>query len=167
MQALLGAVVVLLGAGAAGTLWAAAAGGGWLLVATAAFLTAVLAYLVTMLVRLPGAHVAVDRELVYFRFPGAVDAAVPRSNVRTVAVANHRWWQGLGIRTDLMGTVMLATATGPSPQFEFAEPLRVWVIPSILPIRARRLRVSVRDPERLVSLFAAVTPPGTPIHDRS
>jgi hypothetical protein len=53
---------------------------------------------------------------------------------------------------------MLVTAAGTCAQFELAEPLRVWVIPGILPIRARRLRLSVRHPERLIAHFQ---PPAT------
>jgi hypothetical protein len=83
---------------------------------------------------------------------------MPRTNVLSATIAGHRWWQGLGIRSDLAGTVMLATATGNCAQFELDEPLRVWVIPRILPIRARRLRLSVRDPERLVALFVPRAP---------
>jgi hypothetical protein len=148
-------------------LWGAATGAAWVLLVTAGFLAAVTAYLAWMVARLPNASVIVSDECVRFSFPGAIDAAVPRSNVRSVELANQRWWQGLGIRTDLVGTVMLATAPGQSAQFELAGPLRVWVIPRILPIRARRLRVSVDDPGRLVALFAPASPTDAPNHRRS
>lgn len=167
MQALLATVVVLLLCGVAGMLWGAVTGGAWILVVTAGFLATVAAYLTWMVARLPNASVIISDESVRFSFPGAVDAAVPRSNVRSVELADHHWWQGLGIRTDLVGTVMLATATGRSAQFELAEPLRVWVIPRILPIRARRLRVSVDDPGRLVALFALASPTDAPNNRRS
>lgn len=166
MQALLATVVVLL-CGVAGMLWRQATGGAWILLVTAGFLATVAAYLAWMVARLPNASVIITDESVRFSFPGAVDAAVPRSNVRSVEPADHHWWQGLGIRTDLAGTVMLATATGRSAQFELAEPLRVWVIPRILPIRARRLRLSVDDPGRLVALFVPVSPTDAPNHHRS
>ncbi|GMV86006.1 MAG: hypothetical protein AMXMBFR80_18610 [Dehalococcoidia bacterium] len=52
-------------------------------------------------------------------------------------------------------------------RFELAGPLRVWAIRRILPIRASRLRVSVRGPERLVSRFGRATPRGTPTPHRS
>lgn len=158
MQALLLGSTVLIAAGAAGMVWAALSEGAWFLLATALLLAVTIAYLVMMLVRLPRAcAILSDREL-YVRFPGAVDAAMPRSNVRSATLARHRWWQGLGIRSDLAGTVMLATATGSSAQFELEEPLRVWVIPRILPIRARHLRLTVRDPGRLVAHFAPSAP---------
>jgi hypothetical protein len=158
MQALLAASTVLLAAGAAGMAWAAVTEDAWPLLAPAGLLVVTLAYLVMMFVRLPGACAVVSERELHVRFPGAVDAAVPRSNVVAAGIANHRWWQGLGIRTDLAGTVMLATATGASAQFELAEPLRVWVIPRILPIRAKRLRLSVRDPGRLIAHFAPSAP---------
>lgn len=155
MQALLVVSAAAMVAGIAGMVWAVVAEGAWFLLATAALLVMVLAYLVQLLVQLPGACVTVTETEVYVRFPGAVDATMPRSNVLSAGLANHRWWQGLGIRTDLAGTVMLATATGSCAQLELAQPLRVWVIPRILPIRARRLRLSVRDPGRLVAHFEA------------
>lgn len=155
MQALLAGSTVLIAAGAAGMVWAALTEGAWFLLATALLLAVTLAYLVMMAVRLPAACAVLGERELYVRFPGAVDAAMPRSNVVAAGLANHRWWQGLGIRTDLAGTVMLATTTGACAQFELAEPLRVWVIPRILPIRAKRLRLSVRDPGRLVAHFEA------------
>jgi hypothetical protein len=158
MRLLLGASTVLLAAGVVGMAWAALTGGAWPLLATALFLAVVVAYLVRMFVELPSACAVVTERELYVRFPGAVDAAMARSSVHSAALADHRWWQGLGIRSDLMGTVMLATAAGSCAQFELAEPLRVWVIPRILPIRARRLRLSVRNPERLIAYF----PPSAP-----
>ena len=154
MQALLVGSAVLLAIGVVGMVWAALTEAAWPMLAPALLLVVTTIYLVMMLVRLPGACTVVSEREVYVRFPGAVDATMPRSNVVVAGLANHRWWQGLGIRTDLAGTVMLATATGACAQFELAEPLRVWVIPRILPIRAKRLRLSVRDPERLVAHFA-------------
>lgn len=155
MQTLLAASVVLLAAGAVGMAWAAFTEDAWPMLAPALLLVVTIAYLLRMLVRLPGACAVVTAREVYVRFPGAIDAAMLRSNVVAAGLANHRWWQGLGIRSDLAGTVMLATATGACAQFELAEPLRVWVIPRILPIRAKRLRLSVRDPGRLVAHFEA------------
>ncbi len=158
MQALLVGSTVLIAAGAAGMVWAALTEGAWFLLATALLLVVTIAYLVMMTVRLPAACAVVGERELYVRFPGAVDAAMPRSNVRSATIAQHRWWQGLGIRSDLATTVMLATATGACAQFELEQPLRVWVIPRILRIRARRLRLSVRDPGRLVAHFETSTP---------
>lgn len=154
MQLLLVVSSVAMAVGAAGMAVAAVTEEALPLLVPAAVLLATIAYLVMMVLRLPAACVVVADREVYVRFPGAVDTVMPRSNVVSAGLAKHRWWQGLGIRTDFAGTVMLATVTGNLPQFELAEPLRVWVIPRILPIRARCLRVSVRDPERLVAHFA-------------
>lgn len=158
MQALLAGSTILLAAGAVGMVWAAVTEDAWLMLAPALLLVVTVAYLLRMLARLPGACAVVSERELYVRFPAAVDAAMPRTNVLSATIAGHRWWQGLGIRSDLAGTVMLATATGNCAQFELDEPLRVWVIPRILPIRARRLRLSVRDPERLVALFVPRAP---------
>jgi hypothetical protein len=158
MQSMLVASSVVLVAGAVGMAWAALTEDAWLLLVPALLLVVTIAYLVTMIVRLPGACAGVTARELYVRFPGAVDAAVPRSNVVAAGLANHRWWQGLGIRSNLAGTVMLATATGACAQLEFAEPLRVWVIPGILPTRAKRLRLSLRDPGRLIAHFAQSAP---------
>lgn len=162
MQALLVASTLLIAFGSAAMAWAALTEGAWPLFGTGALLAVVAAYLAMLTVRLPDARVVVTPAEVYVRFPGAVDATMLRSNVVGAGLANHRLWQGLGIRTDLAGTVMLATATGTCAQFELAEPLRVWVIPRILPIRARRLRLSVRDPGRLVALFETPAAPPAP-----
>lgn len=158
MQVVLAVSAVAGAVGVAGMALAAVADDGWPLLVPALLLFVAIAYLVMMVLRLPAACVVVTERELYVRFPGAVDASTPRSNVVAAGLANHRWWHGLGIRTDLAGTVMLATATGACAQLELAEPLRVWVIPRILPIRAKRLRLSVRDPERLIAHFAPSAP---------
>jgi len=159
MQSVLAISLAAMLTGFASMAWVAFAEPAWPLLVPAALVLLAAVYLVFLLVRLPGAYVTVAGDSLRVRFPGAVDAAIPRASVVSAALANHRWWQGLGIRSDLAGTVMLATATGVAAQFELETPLRIWVIPRILPIRARRLRVTVRDPERLVSRFPAPSLP--------
>lgn len=159
IQAVLALSLVALLAGLVSMAWVAIAEPALPLLVPAVLVLLATAYLVFMLARLSSSRVTVTAESVSFRFPGAVDAAIPRANIVSAALADHRWWQGLGIRSDLAGTVMLATTTGTAAQFELANPLRIWVIPRILPIRARRLRVTIRDPERLVSRFTAPPAP--------
>ena len=159
MQAVLALSLIAMLTGLVSMAWVAFAEPAWPLLIPAALLLLAAAYLAFLLIQLPAAHITVEGSSLAIYFPGAVDAAIPGANIVSTSLANHRWWQGLGIRSDLAGTVMLATATGVAAQFELETPLRIWVIPRILPIRARRLRVTVREPERLVSRFAAPSLP--------
>jgi len=159
MQAVLAASLVLILVGLISMVWVAVSEPAWPLLAPAVLLLLATAYLVFLLARLPEARVTISAESVSVRFPGAVHAAIPRANIVSTNLEHHRWWQGLGIRTDLRGTVMLATATGLCAEFDLSRPLRVWAIPRILPIRAKKLRVSVRDPERLVAYLTNSAPP--------
>jgi hypothetical protein len=116
--------------------------------------------------RAPTSFVAVADERTRIRFAGFLDTVVANQDIVAVRLARHSLWGGIGIRTDFRGTVALATAFGTVAEIEFREPIRVWAIPRVWKLRARRLRVSVRNPEKLVQRFAtpgsAVRPGGEP-----
>ena len=61
----------------------------------------------------------------------------------------------IGVRTSFGGTVALATATGQVAELVLRQPVRVWLIPRILPVRANNLRLSIRNPQKLVERFGA------------
>ena len=129
------------------------------LLVTGSVLTVVFLFLFAFALRLPTSFVAISPERMRIRFPGFVDNVMPVSNVLGARLVKHSWWRGLGVRSDFGGSVGLVTASGDCAEIILREPLRVWVIPRILPVRARVVRLSVRNPARLVERFGP--PPAT------
>jgi hypothetical protein len=70
-------------------------------------------------------------------------------------VVRHRWWEGLGIRTNLYDHVALATVPGPAAEVTFSERQRVTVLPFLPRVGARRLRLTIERPEQLVETINA------------
>lgn len=126
----------------------------WLLIPGAVTALAFL-LLFSMALRLPTSLVAISPDRMRVRFPGFVDYVMPVSNVTGATLTNHGWWQGIGVRTNFGGWVALATAWGESVDLTLKEPLRVWVIPRVLPVRATTLRLTVRNPARMVERFGS------------
>lgn len=86
------------------------------------------------------------------------DQTVPLSQIREVREANHPLWGGLGIRTDFVGTVAVVTTAGKVAEVEFRGPQRLPVIPGVLKINAKRLRVSVADREGFIAALRRRVP---------
>jgi len=73
-------------------------------------------------------------------------------------LVRHPWWGGMGVRTMFRGDVALASTWGAAARITFREPVRVWLIPRLIPVRTQRLIVTVRNPEKLVERFRQATP---------
>jgi hypothetical protein len=113
--------------------------------------------------RAPTSFVAVAPERTRIRFAGFVDTVVDNGNIAGAALTEWRMIVGgIGVRTNFKGRVGLVCAGGPAAELTFREPIRVWAIPKLIPMRAERLVVSVRNPEKLVERFGPVPATASP-----
>jgi hypothetical protein len=153
-QALLALIAAACGVGAAISLNQATDGGGiWAFIATIG-LAIVFLWAFAAALRAPTSFLAVGDERTRIRFAGFIDTVIANGDIRAVRLAKHPWWGGIGVRTDLRGTVSLVTGFGQVAELELKSPVRVWVIPRLWRLKASRLRLSIRNPEKLVDRFA-------------
>lgn len=103
--------------------------------------------------RAPTSFVAIADNRTRIRFAGFVDTVVDNRNILGARIVNHAIYKGMGVRTNFGGLVTLSSSHGPVCELTLAEPIRVWFIPKIFPVKARILRVSVRNPEKMVDRF--------------
>lgn len=134
-------------------------GSGWLLFA-AGFLGLVFFWLFTTTLRAPTSFVAISPERTRIRFAGFVDTVVDNRDVLGATVENRNIFGGVGVRTNFSGRVALASTWGPVAEIHLRRPIRVWLIPRLIPLQATRLQVSVRHPAKLVERFG---PPRGPV----
>ncbi|MBI5948439.1 MAG: hypothetical protein HY875_09895 [Chloroflexi bacterium] len=155
LQVLLAIAALGCGVGAVVLLKAYTDGEGWPLLIVSALLGLAFLWLFSTTLRLPTSYVAVSDERTRIRFAGFVDTVVSNKDIAGVRLANHRFIAGLGVRTNFKGDVALVSAWGEVAEITLNRPIRVWIIPRLLPARARRLRVSIRNPQKLVDRFGA------------
>jgi len=128
-------------------------GGAWFLL-----LSVVLGLLFIMLfgwtLKAPTSFVAVAPERTRIRFISFVDRVIDNRDIVGVRLREWELWRGLGVRTNFAGDVGLVSAWGTCVELTLREPVRIWLIPRLLPIKANRLVLSVRNPEKLVERFA-------------
>jgi hypothetical protein len=60
------------------------------------------------------------------------------------------------VRTGFGGDVALVAAWGTAAELTLKRPIRVWLIPRLIPVKATRVVVSVRNPQKLVERFGPV-----------
>ena len=135
-------------------------GGSMGLVLIAVVLGLLFLWLFGIALRAPTSFVAVAPERTRIRFAGFVDTVIDNRDIAGVRVVRQSFFAGLGVRTDFHGTVSLVTAWGDVAEFTLNRPMRVWLIPRLVPLRAQRLRLSVRHPAKLVERFGE--PPAGP-----
>ena len=112
--------------------------------------------------RVPTSYVAVDasKELTRIRFAPFVDTVVSNRNIVGARVVHRNILGGVGVRTNFSGDVALVSTWGDVAEITFREPVRVWLIPKLIPLKAQRLALSVRNPQKLVERFGP--PPAGP-----
>lgn len=103
--------------------------------------------------RLPTSFVAVSPERMRIRYGGFVDTIVDTHDVAGARLVNWSWWKGLGVRTSFGGDVALVAAWGGAAEVTLKRPIRVWLIPRVWPVKATRVVLSVRNPQKLVERF--------------
>lgn len=150
------------GVGMALTLKAFADGSGALLIVPGVLLGLVFLWLFAAALRAPTSFVAVAEDRTRIRFAGFIDTVVLNSDIAGVTLVNRNILYGLGVRLTFPG-IALMSAWGEIAEIHFHRPVRVWLVPRLIPLRTRRLGVSVRNPAKLVDRLGRpkVVSPGT------
>ena len=165
-QALLSLIALATGVAAVVLLKAVADNKGLLLLVPAVLAGLGFLWAFATTLRAPTSFVAVAEERTRIRFAGFVDTVVANKDIVGVRVVRRNILGGIGVRTNFRGDVALVSTWGNVAEVTFRKPIRVWLIPRLLPIRASRLQVSVRNPERLAERFvspAARQSPAKPV----
>lgn len=103
--------------------------------------------------RMPTSFVAIADDKTRIRFGGFADSVILNSDVVGARLVKHPVWGGLGVRTNFGGTVALVSAWGEVAELDLKSPMKVWIIPKLWPIKAKKLRLSVRNPQKLVDRY--------------
>jgi hypothetical protein len=132
-------------------------GSGWY-VFLALFLGLAFLTLFGWALRAPTSYVAVAPERTRIRYGSFFDRVIDNRDIVSVRLRRWAFWRGLGVRTSFRGEVALVAAWGTCAEVTLREPVRVWLIPKLIPVRATRLVLSIRNPEKLVERFATNVP---------
>ena len=165
LQVLLSLVALIAGVAAVVLLKAVADGQGVLLLVPSVLAGLLFLWAFATTMRAPTSFVAVADERTRIRFAGFVDTVVANSDIISVKIVHRNILGGIGVRTNFRGDVALVSTWGDVAEITLKRPIRIWILPKILPARATRLQVSIRNPSRLVEHFAkgpARTSPATP-----
>ena len=156
-QVFLALVALATGVGAAICLKALSDGRGIAFGILAVWLGVIFLWAFATTLRAPTSFVAVSPERTRFRFAGFIDTVVDNRDILGVTVVRQHPFGGVGVRTNFHGEVGLLSAWGNVAEVTLRNPVRAWLIPGLLPLKATRLRLSIRNPEKLVERFAART----------
>ena len=135
--------------------------GGIVLLVVGILLGAAFFWLFSAALRAPTSFVAIADERTRIRYAGFVDTVIDNRDIISVRPRNWPIWGGIGVRTAFNGQVALVSAWGEAVELELRRPVRVWLIPGLVPVRARRLILSVRNPQKLVDRFGGAQPSGS------
>lgn len=153
-QAIVAFVALVMAVGAVFALKGFSDDGNALLLPAAVVLGLLFIWAFATALRAPTSFVAIAPERTRVRFAGFVDTVIDNRDVIAVRVVHQPFWGGLGVRKQLGGGLALLTAWGDVAELELRRPMRVWLIPRLVPLRGTRVRLSVRHPEKLVERFS-------------
>lgn len=157
------AIIALAAAvGAVLSLKAFTAGGSPLLLPAAVVLGLVFIWAFATALRAPTSFVAVAPERTRIRFAGFVDTVVDNRDIVGVRLARQSFWGGLGVRSLSGRGIALLTAWGEVAEMELRSPIRVWLVPNLIPLRGTRVRVSIKNPQKLVERFGSAAAASSP-----
>jgi hypothetical protein len=105
--------------------------------------------------RAPTSFVAITDERMRTRFAGFVDTVIATTDVAGARLVHRNILGGIGVRTNFGGDVALVSTWGDAVELTLRKPMRVWLIPRLIPVKAERLTLSVRNPQKLVERFGA------------
>ncbi len=153
-QVVLVLIALITGLGAVFLARAVADGNGSILIVPGIVLLFVFSWSFMAALRAPTSFVAITDERTRIRFAGFVDTVVATPDITSAQTVRWNILGGIGIRTNFGGKVALVTATGTAVEIGLRSPIRVSVIPGILRVKADRLTLSVKNPQRMVERFA-------------
>lgn len=128
----------------------------------AAALTLVFFAAFSTALKAPTSFLAVAPERTRIRFCGFIDTVVDNDNIVGARLVDRSILAGIGVRTNFGGTVSLLTWWGPAAELQFRRPVRVWLIPRLVPLKAQRLQLSLLHPAKAVERFGPVKSPDLP-----
>jgi len=158
-QVLLALIALACGVGATLALKGVADGQGILLILPAIILGMVFLWAFSATLRAPTSFVAVTPERTRIRFAGLIDTVISNKDVAGARLVRRNILGGIGVRTNFSGDVALVTTWGEVAELTLRNPVRVWLVPRIIPLRATRLTLSLRNPQKLVDRFGAPSAP--------
>ncbi len=158
-QALLAAITLSTGVGTVLSLKGVSDASTWPLLVVPLVLGLVFLWAFGATLRAPTSYVAISDTGTRIRFAGFVDTVVANDNIAGARVMHWPFLGGLGVRTAFRGDVALASSWGEAVELTFREPVRVWLVPRVVPVKARRLTLTVRNPGKMVERFGP--PPGS------
>jgi hypothetical protein len=153
-QAIVALVALVAAVGAVFALKGFSDDGNPLLLPAAVVLGLLFIWMFATALRAPTSFVAIAPERTRVRFAGFVDTVIDNGDVVGVRVVHQPFWGGLGVRKQLGGGIALLTAWGYVAELDLRRPMRVWLIPRLVPLRSTRVRLSVRHPEKLAERLA-------------
>ncbi|MGI8927748.1 MAG: hypothetical protein ACR2HN_14050 [Tepidiformaceae bacterium] len=156
-QVVLSVAAVVAGIAAVLMVKAFSDGGSILLLVPAVVLGLVFLWAFATTLRAPTSFVAVSEERTRIRFAGFVDTVVANGDISAARVVQRRFLGGVGVRTNFSGDVALLSRWGEAAELTLRKPIRVWLVPRLVPLRAHRLTVSVRNPEKLARRFGGAS----------
>jgi hypothetical protein len=131
----------------------------WWALALGGFLALVFGWLFQTTLKAPTSLLAIDfdKGLTRVRFAGFVDRVIANRDIAGVRVVRRSILGGIGVRTNFAGEVALISTWGEVAEITLRNPMRVWLIPRLIPLKATRLTLSIRNPQKLAERFG---PPG-------
>jgi hypothetical protein len=111
--------------------------------------------------RAPTSFVAITDERMRIRFAGFVDTVIATADVAGARLVRRNILGGIGVRTNFSGDVALVSTWGEVVELTLRRPMRVWLIPRLIPLKAERLTLSLRNPQKVVERFGAAKPAAT------
>ena len=147
----------------------------WYTLPIGMLLALVFFWLFATTLRAPTSFVAVDlneKRRTRIRFAGFVDTVIDNRDILGVRLKHRTILGGVGVRTNFSGDVALLSSWGDVAELTLRNPIRIWLIPKLIPLRASRLTLSVRSPQRLVDQFgepstAAASKSASPVRTTS
>jgi hypothetical protein len=131
-----------------------------LLLFTSGLLILLFLWMFTTALRAPTSFVAVAPERTRIRFSGFVDTVIDNGDIVGVRLVYRSILGGIGVRTSFRGTVALVSTWGYVAEVTLRRPIRVWLIPKLIPVRATRLQLSINHPAKLVERFGELREQG-------
>lgn len=127
-------------------------------VVLALFLGLVFLWVFGAALKAPTSLVAITDERTRVRFANFVDTVILTEDIAGARLVKRNIFGGMGVRTNFSGDVALVMTWGWCAELTLRRPMRVWLVPKLIPLRATRLTLSVRNPARLVERFGAPAP---------
>jgi len=157
-QVLLAVAALATGLGATLLVKSFADGGSVVLLAAAILLGLLFFWMFGAALKAPTSLIAITEERTRIRFANFVDTVISNDTIAGARLVNRNILGGIGVRTNFSGDVALVTTWGPVVEITLSQPVRVWLVPKLIPLRAHRLTLSVRNPAKLVERFGPVKP---------